>query len=87
MADGTIDIIREAEIEAKKPLLLAAQEGELCQAAAKAAAEETVWAAREKSAHAAQKAEASLEEELTALRRKAESLREQAIEAVIAALV
>lgn len=30
MADGTIDIIREAEIEAKKPLLLAAQEGELC---------------------------------------------------------
>ena len=102
MADNAIDTIREAELEAEKILLQATQEsgrikdetyaeaayaGKMSKTAAIAAAEEAVSAARERSLHALQKAEAAVEEELKDLRQKAENRRGQAIEAVIHSLV
>ena len=102
MADNAIDIIREAELEAEKILLQAAQEsehikaeayadaasaGKLAEAAAKTAAEAVVSASREKSLLALHKAEAALEEELQRLRREAANRQGQAVTAVIHSLV
>ena len=81
-ATSTSDITVKVNVTAE-----AAQAGERAEAAAKAAAAEAVLAAREKSLGALRESEASLQDELEALRRTAESRREQAIEAVIAALV
>ena len=102
MANNAIDIIREAELEAERILLQAAQEserikaeayaeaasaGKLAEAAAKAKAEAAVCASREKSLFAAHKAEAALEEELQGLRREAANRQGQAVAAVIHSLV
>ena len=102
MADNAIDIIREAELEAEKILLQAAQESErikaeayakaasegtLAEAAAKAAAEAVVLASREKGLRASHRAETALEAELRGLRQEAANRQEQAVAAVIHSLV
>lgn len=102
MADNPIDVIREAELEAEKILCDAAAENKRIEqdakqetariekddeSAAKAAAEQIIGAAREKSRLALRNAEAALEQELQALRLHAGEKQKQAIAAVIAALV
>lgn len=102
MADNPIDVIRETELEAEKILSDAAMEsehikqeakleaariGKDAQAAAKAAAEQAVSAAREKSRMTLRNAETILEDELQALRRRANDKRDQAVAAIIASLV
>lgn len=102
MADNPIDVIRETELEAEKILndaamesehikqeakLEAARIGKDAQAAAKAAAEQAVSAAREKSRMTLRNAETILEDELQALRRRANDKRDQAVAAIIASLL
>ena len=102
MDENPIDIIREAELEAEKILRDAAMESkrieqEAIQEAArfvkdnecnaKAAAEQTVSASREKSRLTLRNAETALEEELRGLRLQANERQKQAVAAVIESLV
>ncbi len=102
MADNPIDVIREAEIEAEKILRDAAMESKRIaqdakleaariekdnESAAKAAAEQMISAARDKSHLALRDAEAALEQELQSLRLLAGDRQKQAVAAVIEALV
>lgn len=102
MAENPIDVIRNTELEAEKILNDAAMESEHikqetkletariskeAEAAAKAAAERAITAAREKSRLTLRNAEAALEAELLDLRNQAGERRNKAVSAVIASLV
>ena len=102
MADNPIDVIREAELEAEKILRDAAMESKRIEqdakleaariekdneCAAKAAAEQMIIVAREKSHLTLNNAEAALEQELQSLRLQAGDRQKQAVAAVIEALV